>query len=69
MDDDLADMTEADMRAEIMALRDARAAGVEVETYRAILALGEMMHEPHSKEQRRRMIEMYYLVIDKITRR
>jgi hypothetical protein len=69
MDKDLADMTESDMQAELMMLREARAAGVDAETYRAILALGNMMHEPHSKEQRRRMIELYYLVIDKITRR
>jgi hypothetical protein len=69
MDKDLADMTESDMQAELIMLREARAAGVDAETYRAILALGAMLHEPHSKEQRRRAIELYYVVMDKIMRR
>jgi uncharacterized protein YoaH (UPF0181 family) len=69
MDDDLANMTSAEMQAEIVRLRDMRAAGVDDGTYRAILALGAMLHEPHSKEQRRRAIELYYVVMDKITRR
>jgi hypothetical protein len=69
MDDDIDSMTPDDLRAEVVRLRDAKAAGVSDKTYRAILALGEMLHQDASKEQRRRSIELYYVIFDGITRR
>jgi len=62
----LDEMTAEQMRDEIVALRTANHAGLDVEAYKAIIALGEALHAPLSSEQRERAIEAFYVVMDMV---
>jgi len=63
------DMSLGELKAEVVQLRMASAAGIDKETWDLIQKLGEAIHQPQSREWRARVIEMYYLLIDMIERK